>query len=234
MGKSEWIPASIKPEETAKGTFCLIERNGKLYPETCYYFNKHQQDFCPDGNEDWADFENDEYYLPEGWYTLCDQCEKYWKVDVSFYMVALDYPVINSHSPEQTAIRLLRDIVDLQNGAPLERDREVYESTMQDIYSFLDSHSPTEPGVSHGMFSKWESFETLQEGDWFQGTEEDYRKALALCIDPYAMVPTYPKTCEIIGFLAYNGITCFCLEPRKTQLTPEEFLRRAENTFKTC
>lgn len=113
MGKSEWIPASIKPEQTGKGIFCLIERNKKLYPETCYYFNKHQQDFSPDGNEDWADFENDEYYLPEGWYTICDQCEKYWKVEPSFYMVGIDYPV--SHSPNEPDVLVEGDYCVFEN-----------------------------------------------------------------------------------------------------------------------
>lgn len=187
MGKSEWISVSIKPEETAKGVFCLIERKGKLYPETCYYFNKHQQDFCPDGNEDWADFENDEYYLPEGWYTLCDQCEKYWKVEPSFYLNGIEYP--NSQSPEPTSAE---------------------NAQVQ--------------------------FDTLEEGDWFQGTDEEYRKVLKLenhdCFKRNGN--NWIKAMLLDEHCVFSDSGLYWQSPalKKTQLTPSEFLRRAENTFK--
>jgi hypothetical protein len=37
----------------------------------------------------------------------------------------------------QEAIRLLRDLADLQNGAPLEQYRKQWEETMEDVYAFL-------------------------------------------------------------------------------------------------
>ena len=36
------------------------------------------------------------------------------------------------------ALRLLRDIADLQNGAPLEIYRQEWEQTMNEIYEFLN------------------------------------------------------------------------------------------------
>lgn len=139
---------------------------------------------------------------------------------------------------EQTAIRLLKDLVSLQNGAPLERDKEEYDKLMNEIYSFLNdiadreiiesvfnSHSPTEP-----------EFDTLQEGDWFQGTEEQYNDVFRM-----EKVWGYDEKSELWaassfghGFLCFDGtILCWIKELKKTQLTPGEFLRRAENTFKT-
>lgn len=139
---------------------------------------------------------------------------------------------------EQTAIRLLKDLVSLQNGAPLERDKEEYDKLMNEIYSFLNdiadreiiesvfnSHSPTELEL-----------DTLQEGDWFQGTEEDYRKVLETENTESRFVDDEVVQCFVewssmlwSGHSIVWGNTYLI----KTQLTPEEFLRRAENTFKT-
>lgn len=141
---------------------------------------------------------------------------------------------------EQTSIRLLKDLVSLQNGAPLERDKEEYDKLMNEIYSFLNdiadreiiesvfnSHSPTEP-----------EFDTLQEGDWFEGSPDQYRKVLefegTLKEDAY---DDFIEDCVNHGMVwqtefgngYIDNLTCYF----KTQLTPEEFLRRAENTFKT-
>lgn len=173
--------------------------------------------------------------------------------------------------PDKTAIRLLKDLVSLQNGAPLERDKEEYDKLMNEIYSFIDSgveintytedqvreafklgqqwvkdindgndpvslnewlseqnsHSPTEP-----------EFDTLQEGDWFEGSPDQYRKVLefegTLKEDAY---DDFIEDCVNHGMVwqtefgngYIDNLTCYF----KTQLTPEEFLRRAENTFKT-
>lgn len=138
------------------------------------------------------------------------------------------------NSEEQKAIQLLKDLVSLQNGAPLERDREVYESTMQEIYDFLnfiespnyvDSHSP-DP-VS----------DTLQEGDYFIGTEEQYRKVLEIARHDFKS--NFENGMMFFGRPEYkgdSGLKIRILEWNEyrgvTQLTPEEFLRRAENTFK--
>lgn len=240
----EWIPAIVKPEHTAKGTFCLIERNGKLYPETCYYFGKHQQDFCPDGNEDWADFENDEYYLPEGWYTLCDQCEKYWKVDVSFYMIGFEYPdshsTVSEHSSateiiesKELAVSFTRHIIEMpgdqliSKSLPDHYDEFIKDKADREIIDLVcNSQSPSE-------------FDTLQEGDWFIGTEEEYYSVLKM-FAPNELVNNHnAKKALHIGFICAKEsrytdriILSFDEDNKKTRLTATEFLRRAENTFK--
>jgi hypothetical protein len=38
----------------------------------------------------------------------------------------------------QQATRLLRDLADLQNGAPLEQYRAQYEQTMAEVWEFLE------------------------------------------------------------------------------------------------
>jgi hypothetical protein len=43
-----------------------------------------------------------------------------------------------SLTPFQESIKLLRDLADLQNGAPLEQHRNEWEDTMQQIYDFLE------------------------------------------------------------------------------------------------
>jgi hypothetical protein len=40
------------------------------------------------------------------------------------------------------AIKLLRDLADLQNGAPLERHRKEWEQTMNEVYEFLNQTEP--------------------------------------------------------------------------------------------
>lgn len=40
----------------------------------------------------------------------------------------------------QEALRLLRDLADLQNGPPLERYREEWERTMKEVYAFLEKY----------------------------------------------------------------------------------------------
>lgn len=87
--------------------------------------------------------------------------------------------------------------------------------------SVLNSHSPTEP-----------EFNTLQEGDWFIGTDEEYRHVLSL----HDCLIIDERFCKeglffsgSILLVRTSGSHKF---EGKTQLTPEEFLRRAENTFK--
>lgn len=36
------------------------------------------------------------------------------------------------------SIKLLRDLADLQNGAPLEQHRQEWEQTMEQVYEFLN------------------------------------------------------------------------------------------------
>lgn len=42
------------------------------------------------------------------------------------------------------ALRLLRDLADIQNGAPLEQHRKEWEETMEEVYAFLNKHEQTE------------------------------------------------------------------------------------------
>lgn len=137
-------------------------------------------------------------------------------------------------SNEQTAIRLLKDLVSLQNGAPLERDKEEHDKLMNEIYSFLNdiadreiiesvfnSHSPTEP-----------EFDTLQEGDYTEDlSRENFEYIIALEGDSCVL-----EWEEGLGLGLYGRVLVTDDYPQlelKTKLAPEEFLRRAENTFKT-
>ena len=43
-----------------------------------------------------------------------------------------------SLTPFGESIKLLRDLADLQNGAPLERYRQEWEETMKQVYDFLN------------------------------------------------------------------------------------------------
>lgn len=52
---------------------------------------------------------------------------------------ALNKPVVSgSLTPFGESIKLLRDLADLQNGAPLERHRKEWEETMEKVYDFLN------------------------------------------------------------------------------------------------
>lgn len=46
--------------------------------------------------------------------------------------------VSGSLTPFGESIKLLRDLADLQNGAPLERHRKEWEETMEQVYDFLN------------------------------------------------------------------------------------------------
>jgi hypothetical protein len=53
-------------------------------------------------------------------------------------------PALNKHvisgslTPFGESIKLLRDLADLQNGAPLEQHKKEWEETMQQVYDFLN------------------------------------------------------------------------------------------------
>ena len=52
---------------------------------------------------------------------------------------ALNKPVVSgSLTPFGESIKLLRDLADLQNGAPLEKYRQEWEETMEQVYDFLN------------------------------------------------------------------------------------------------
>ena len=46
--------------------------------------------------------------------------------------------VSGSLTPFWESIKLLRDLADLQNGAPLEQHRQEWEETMEQVYDFLN------------------------------------------------------------------------------------------------
>jgi hypothetical protein len=50
--------------------------------------------------------------------------------------------VISAETKFDQAIKLLRDLADLQNGAPLEQHRAEWEQTMDEVYTFLNEHEP--------------------------------------------------------------------------------------------
>ena len=48
-------------------------------------------------------------------------------------------PVVSGMlTPFGESMKLLRDLADLQNGAPLERYRQEWEETMEQVYDFLN------------------------------------------------------------------------------------------------
>ena len=48
------------------------------------------------------------------------------------------FSVSDSLTPFGESIKLLRDLADLQNGAPLEQYRKEWEETMKQVYDFLN------------------------------------------------------------------------------------------------
>jgi hypothetical protein len=76
--------------------------------------------------------------------------------------------------------------------------------------------------------------DTLQEGDWFYGTEEQYFQVLKM--EDANTADFYIKFFQGKNAMAYNSDDMIEITNEgdilKTQLTPEEFIRRAENTFK--
>lgn len=48
------------------------------------------------------------------------------------------FAVSGSLTPFGESIKLLRDLADLQNGAPLEQHRKEWEETMEQVYDFLN------------------------------------------------------------------------------------------------
>lgn len=47
---------------------------------------------------------------------------------------------ILKEKPNKRTLQLLRDLADLQNGAPLESYREEWEKTMDEVYTHLKEH----------------------------------------------------------------------------------------------
>lgn len=89
------------------------------------------------------------------------------------------------------------------------------------VHEYLKtSHSPTEP-----------EFDTLQEGDYTENlSRENFEYLIALENDSCQL-----EWEEGLGLGLYRRILVTDDYPQlelKTKLTPEEFLRRAENTFK--
>jgi hypothetical protein len=53
-------------------------------------------------------------------------------------LVLCQRAVSGSLTPLEESIKLLRDLADLQNGAPLEQHRQEWEETMEQVYEFLN------------------------------------------------------------------------------------------------
>lgn len=62
------------------------------------------------------------------------------------YTICLANDFIQTESDEvevdkfDRALKLLKDLADLQNGAPLEQHRTEWERTMDEVYTFLNQH----------------------------------------------------------------------------------------------
>lgn len=97
----------------------------------------------------------------------------------------------------------------------------------------MNSHSPDNGEVLHFEYRDGKQVDTLQEGDWFQGTEEQYRKVFELSGRNLSELAAYNAVGR--GYVSLmedgHGRSMITFGVKLTQLTPEEFLRRAENTF---
>ena len=60
------------------------------------------------------------------------------------YMIGEKLKVVNNKTEFALAVQLLSELAALQNGAPLERYREKYEDTMNQVEEFLNKHEQTE------------------------------------------------------------------------------------------
>lgn len=127
------------------------------------------------------------------------------------------------------------------------------ESDMQQIINEvrkIDSHSPdpvntlhtisdvNDPANDNSQLIEFEHLNTLQEGDWFHGTEEQYRDIVFMSGQfKESFVSSFIEDCMIYGMVYSTELGNGQLENltslRRHKLTPEEFIRRAENTFKT-
>lgn len=99
------------------------------------------------------------------------------------------------------------------------------------------SHSPTEPElIPKGCHGAVAVMDTLQKGDWFQGTEEEYRRVFEIELkgNPVYQISKWVESALKSGFCIFieKGFYTYLSQNKKTQLTAPEFLRRAENTFK--
>lgn len=147
-------------------------------------------------------------------------------------------------------VKHLDTVIKEQSKLLSESSRIDIDECEQIIESLVNSHSPTEPVTEHSSYTE---FDTLQPGDWFKGTEEEYRKVLALELLPKhkfstSMIPAVEMQLRIIesdidlysslllkhGYCAFidGSLTWDEDKLKKTQLTAPEFIRRAENTFK--
>jgi|GEM_PF-5500657 len=108
--------------------------------------------------------------------------------------------------------KILIDFFNWYNDNP-----EEFSNNETIVDAYINSHSP----------------DTLQEGDWFQGTKEEYETVIRIEgelelseIYPYLSLIDDEGLCYFKGSvdLAVNSL-------KKTQLTPEEFIRRADNHF---
>jgi len=106
--------------------FSIRDKNGNeiYFEDSKGYWEKREYDFY--GNKIY--YENSDGYSARREYDSDDKL---------IYYENSDDEIIDKR-PKDRAIKLLRDLADLQNGAPLEEYRKEWEETMEQVHDFLN------------------------------------------------------------------------------------------------
>ena len=89
------------------------------------------------------------YALPISVYSVADKYNiiSFYPSEYNLYSIQLpatDFIPTESDEVEvdkfDKALKLLKDLADIQNGAPLEQHRTEWEKTMDEVYTFLNQH----------------------------------------------------------------------------------------------
>lgn len=120
----------------------------------------------------------------------------------------------------------LIDFMNWYNNNPKE-----FADNERTVDLYIDSHSP-ELTCKESL----QVHDTLQEGDFFIGTKEEYRRAFNIekargYDQPISRA--WLSQSLISGYMQYDGEKLMTDGNKITQLTAPEFIRRAENTFNT-
>jgi len=87
--KPEWVPISERfPDNPNNMQACLVENNGKLYRQICFFINKRSEELFEFDDPDDFDYdeESDIVYFPEGWYVSDENKELYYKIEPKFWL----------------------------------------------------------------------------------------------------------------------------------------------------
>ncbi len=140
---------------------------------------------------------------------------------VDLIQVAFSFAKQNGFTHEELANAMAEKSIEKGAFSNIALNNLNPENPSNALYFSIDSHSP----------------DTLQEGNFMVGTSEQYRKVFNIIQDVKHDIEIYVSQCVIQKQMIFlNGRITWSEFPellRKTQLTPEEFIRRAENTFKT-